>query len=450
MHIRLGAILLVCVLTLGFTTPTISANNIEAKVDEYLNTYLEIGTFNGSVLLAKEGQILLAKGYGMANYELSVANSPITKFRIGSVTKQFTAIAILKLQEQGLLSVKDPLAKYLPDYPRGEEITLHHLLTHTSGIHNFTSDPEYIQQIALPSTLVETIARFKDLPLEFKPGTDYQYSNSNYILLGYIIEEVSGGTYEEFLRQNILEPLGMADTGYDRHETLLPNRASGYILGPDGFLNAWYIDTSIPHGAGALYSTVYDLYRLDQALFNQELLSQDSLEEMFTPDKAGYGYAWNIGPLFGRKSAFHGGAINGFTAFNLRLLEEGTAVIVLANVEGAPVSQIAKDLTAIILGEEYQIPKIRQAAEINTNLLLNYVGRYQLAPDFFLEVTVHDGRLFLQDTDQQAIEFFPESPRKFFAKVMEAEISFTADDEGKTNGLVLFQHGREFPAPKVD
>jgi len=198
-----GSILLLFVLS----TTTCVAQDIEAKVDEYVGTYLKIGNFSGSILIAKEGRILLSKGYGMANLEHDVPNAPQTIFRLGSVTKQFTSMAIMQLREKGRLDVDDPIAKYLPTYPNGEEITIHHLLTHTSGIPDFGEFPDLQKTIMIPSPVEKTIQRFKDKPLEFTPGEKFKYSNSGYILLGYIIEKVCGTSYEEFLKENVFQPL---------------------------------------------------------------------------------------------------------------------------------------------------------------------------------------------------------------------------------------------------
>jgi len=244
---------------------------------------MKLGNFSGSVLIAKGDEVLVRKGYGLANIEIDVPNTPKTKFRLGSVTKQFTAMAILQLQEDELLSVNDPLSKFIPDYPEGDKITIHHLLTHTSGIPNLTDFPELEKIKKIKTPIEEIIKIFKNEQLEFAPGEKHQYSNSGYTLLGYIIEKASGKTYEEYLKENIFIPLNMKDSGYDHYNTVLLNRASGYSPGKDGIVNAKYIDMSIPFGGGCLYSTVGDMYLWDRALYTDKLLSESSLNEMFTP-----------------------------------------------------------------------------------------------------------------------------------------------------------------------
>lgn len=292
----------------------------------------------------------------MANYELNVPCTPQTKYRIGSLTKQFTALAIMQLAEDGLLSVDDPLHKYLPDYPNGEKITIFHLLTHTSGIPDYTSDPFFLIRSMAPVSVDKLIESFQDLPLEYPPGEEFVYSNSGYILLGKIIELVTGEYYDLYLSNQILTPLGLAETGYDLGVPLIPNRASGYLRGSDRFLNALHMDMSHLYAAGAMYSTVTDLYRWDRALYGNSVISQNSLEQMLTPQIAGYGYGWYIFDVFDRYCTMHGGITSGFTSFLMRFPADDAVIIILSNIGDAPVERIARDLAAIIFDEPYLLP----------------------------------------------------------------------------------------------
>jgi len=366
---------------------TETAQDIESKVGEYIGAYLKMGNFSGSVLIAKDGEILLNKGYGMANYEHDVPNTPKTKFRLGSVTKQFTSMAIMQLQEKGLLNVNAPIKKYIIDYPNGEKITIHHLLTHTSGIPNFTSIPDYRETMMLLSPVEKTIERFKDKPLEFTPGEKYKYSNSGYILLGCIIEKVSKKSYEEYTKENIFQPLNMANTGYDHHSPILKHRASGYSLSGDGLINAPYIDMSIPHGAGALYSTVEDLYIWDRALYTEKLVSKSSLDNIFTPFKENYGYGWQITESFNHKHISHGGGINGFSTYISRYVDDDVCIIVLSNFERSSTQKISKDLAAIVFGEKYELPEERKAVKLDPKIYDTYVGQYEFSPEFIAKIT---------------------------------------------------------------
>lgn len=266
--------------------PTQSAQQIAAKVDEYMNAAVRVNRYSGSVLVARDGQPIISKGYGMANYELEVPNTPQTVFRIGSITKPFTATAVMMLQERGKLNVNDSICKYLSDCPAAwQPVTIRHLLTHTSGIPDYVSLPDYGKTMALPVTHASLIERFKDKPLEFAPGEKFNYSSSGYYLLGVVIERLSGKSYADFLQDNIFKPLGMTITGLDDNYRLIKNRASGYTAQGDGFFNAPYIDMSIPFAAGALRSNAEDLLRFEQALDAEKLLKRKSLDEMYTPFK---------------------------------------------------------------------------------------------------------------------------------------------------------------------
>ncbi|MGH9768635.1 MAG: serine hydrolase domain-containing protein, partial [Blastocatellia bacterium] len=255
-------------------TRTAKPTDLEAKVDAYVRPYVEIKGFSGAILIASKGQVLLRKGYGMANYELDAPNTPLTKFHLASVSKSFTAAAIMILEERGLLGVSDPLSKYIPDYPEGDKITIHHLLTHTSGIPNVNNFPDYNDKSKFPQTLASVIEMFKSKPFTMKPGERYSYSNSNYNVLAFIIEKVSGKSYGDFLKENIFDPLGMKDTGHDgKAGALIKGRASGYApVGPSDLENASWIDWTIKTGNGSLYSTVEDLYKWDRALYTEKIL----------------------------------------------------------------------------------------------------------------------------------------------------------------------------------
>jgi CubicO group peptidase (beta-lactamase class C family) len=430
---------------------------IANEMAAYIEAYLATGFFMGSVLVACAGDVLLSQGYGMANLEHSVANSPQTKFRLGSVTKQFTAAAILQLQEQGLLKVDRPISTYLPAYPQGELITVHHLLTHTAGIPNYTSFPDYVQKQRTAMTLDETIAWFSNQPLEFTPGDRYSYSNSGYTLLTKLIEVVSGYSYTDYLQHHIFEPIGMADSGYDQSAPVLPHRASGYAPAEEGYQNAAFIDMSIPSGAGGLYSTVEDLYRWEQALYTNAVLSESSRQLMFAPavgmgeesGNAHYGYGWVIDQAYERDRVGHGGRIDGFTTSIARYLYEQVVIIVFSNLETAPVARISNDLAAILFGREYQLPQKRQAIALNPAIYAIYIGDYEFAPGIILSVTTESQRIFTQLTGQNQVEIFPESATQFFLKVVDAQLTFVVEEIGKASRVILHQGGRDQVAIRV-
>jgi CubicO group peptidase (beta-lactamase class C family) len=281
-----------------FAVPDCFAGDLAREIDGYLTAAAEVQKFSGSVLVAKDGVPILNKGYGMANYELSVPNTPETKFQIGSITKQFTAAAIMKLVDKGLLSVDDPISNYLPDYPKetGDSVTIHHLLTHTAGIPDYTDDMSLMEKRACEISTEEVLGSFRDKPLDFRPGESFKYSNSGYYLLGLIVEEVSGQSYDAFLEKSFFGPLGMTNTGYDFNRPIVPNRAAGYDLDSNGeLINAPYLDMSAPFAAGAIHSTTEDMLTWDQALLTDIVLSQESRDKMFTPYMADCGYVFALG-----------------------------------------------------------------------------------------------------------------------------------------------------------
>jgi CubicO group peptidase (beta-lactamase class C family) len=438
-------------------TPSLpTAQQIVAKADEYLAAATKVDHFTGTVLIARNGQPIFSKGYGMADYELRVPNSPQTVFRLGSLTKQFTAMAIMMLQERGKLNVTDAICKYIDKCPAAwQPVTIRHLLTHTSGIPDYTHFPGFFEKDSFePYTSSSLVDLFRDKPLDSAPGEKYNYSNSGYHLLGLIIEKTSGVPYARFLTDNIFTPLGMKSSGYDGGRALIPNRAHGYDWAEGSFVNAAYINMAIPYSAGSLYSTTEDLLRWDQSLYTEKLITRKSLDEMFTPVKGGppgtgYGYGWNIGKRFGRQTTAHAGGINGFSSQIIRFPADQTTVIVLSNSENPRVGAIANDLAAIAFGQPYKVPVERKVITVPSAVLDKYVGEYQLAPNFSFTITNEDGRLMLKPTGQPQAELFAESETVFFPKVVEATMTFVIDAQGQVTGLVLRQGGHDTPAKKI-
>lgn len=337
--------------------------NFVALADAYLNQKAEEHEFSGTALVAKQGKTLLAKGYGWANREHDIAHSVDTIFRLGSVTKQFTAMCILMLEEDGKLDVHDNICKYIKKCPDSwRDVTIHHLLNHTSGIPSFTEFKDNLQYERLPTTVAETIERFRDLPLEFAPGTKMSYSNSGYVLLGYLIELVSGESYEAFLQARVFKPLGMSRSGYDRPARIIKGRASGYSKDGTEIVNCIPFAMDTPHAAGALYSTVGDLLKWDHALYTDQLLPGDSIAQMFEPftgetadgsvsskDAGQYCYGWFKKKRKDRVCFYHIGGISGFATVVMRCPEEHLYIAVLSNFEWADAMVLAEQLWDIEL-----------------------------------------------------------------------------------------------------
>ncbi len=424
-----------------------AAQDLTRKFDEYLNAVEKHGVLSGAALVARDGKILFSKAYGLANKELDVPNTPQTKFRIASNSKQFTAAAILLLQEHGKLNVQDPISKFIPDCPGAwKEITIHHLLAHTSGIANITDFPEFRKLMPNPMTPEELVALFKTKPLDFQPGEKFNYSNSGYIMLGYIIEKASGESYENFLQKNIFAPLKMHNSGYDHATTILKHRASGYSRRDGQWINTPYIDMSIPIGGGSLYSTVEDMFLWFEALFNDKLLSAKSRELMLTPNKNSRGYGLAIGQQYSRQFIGHSGGINGFSCFIVRYPAEKLTVVVLRNTDGGepgPV-KVSQTLAAIALGEPYEIPQPAAAtkaqSKVDTKVYEAYVGKYQL-PGLGVTVSVsrEGDKLYWQR--QIRAEMIPKSDAIFTIKERPITFTFKQNDRGEVTGVELDQGG---------
>lgn len=409
------------------------AADILPKADELVNAYMKQNRFSGSVLVAKGGKILVNKGYGFANVELEVPNSPQTKFRLGSITKQFTAAAVLLLEEQGKLGVNDPVSKYYPEAPEAwKDITVHHLLTHTSGLHNYTAVPEYRTRMREKLTPLTLIARFKDLPLDFAPGSKFSYSNSGYALLGYIVEKASGEKYEDYLKKHLFGPTDMQSSGYDWDTTILKNRASGYERSPDGRIrNAEYLDMSQPYSAGSLYSTTEDLYRWDRALYTDKALSAKSKEKLYTPALDNYAYGWFVDKQFNRRRISHGGGINGFTTQLARYPDDDACIVVLNNYGGPATGAIARDLAAILFGEKYTLPVERKEVTLDPATLDRYTGTFQLGP-LKMTVTRKGNQLFARPGAQPEAPLLAEAENRFFVRGVDAQLIYSADSSEVT------------------
>jgi CubicO group peptidase (beta-lactamase class C family) len=337
------------------------------KIDNLLKQYYDYGQLNGTVLVADNGKIIYEKGFGMANMEWAIPNQPDTKFRIGSVTKQFTAALILQLVEEGKVKLDGKLSDYLPDYRKdtGSKVTVHQLLNHTSGIPSYTNRVDFRAEISRdPYSVADFVKKFASGDLEFEPGTKFSYNNSGYFLLGAIIEKVTGKSFETVITERIFRPLGMTNSGYDNHSPLLKKRASGYQKTAAGYTNAPYLDMSLPYAAGSLYSTVDDLFKWDQSLYEDKILSAESKKKMFTPGLSNYGYGFGISDQpIGKttektKIIAHSGGINGFNSLITRAVDKRQTVIILDNVGLGDIhGKITNSLIGILNGQPVEPPK---------------------------------------------------------------------------------------------
>ncbi len=562
-----------------FASNCVWAQSVQEKIDQLIQKYNEFNYFNGSVLVANNFEVMFKKGYGYANVEWNIPNDSETKHRLGSITKQFTSMLIMQLVEKGKIKLDGKICDYLPYYRKdtGNKITIEMLLTHQSGIPSYTSREDFQEKLMRKFYKPDDfIKEYCSDDLEFEPGKKFLYDNSGYFILGAIIEHVTGMTYENALRKNILEPLNMQNTGYDWSSAILPKRASGYERTITGLVNAPFLDMSLPYAAGSLYSTVEDLFVWDKALQTEKLISKKYLDEIFKGrvDAFGgkYAFGWSILKKTIGNDMFdvitHGGGINGFNTINYMIPQKGLVVILFSNAGGAPLNEMTDKIIDIINGKEVKMPlkslaqhlhkiigeegikeaveqfkqlkeekdlfllqeremnklgyeylgknKVDEAleifklntqefpnsynafdsfaeallkkgnkeeaianykkslelnprnqsgikalkelgvevtekkdAEVSEEVLKQYTGKYQLAPNFVLTVTTEGNKIFTQATGQPKFEIYPDSETKFYLKVVEAKIEFVKESS-KVTKLILYQNGREMPAAKIE
>jgi CubicO group peptidase (beta-lactamase class C family) len=349
------------------------AQDHAAKVQEVLALAHKYNQFNGTALVAENGKVIYKGGFGLANMEWNTPNTPDTKFRLGSITKQFTSMLTLQLVEQGKVKLEGKISDYLPDYRKdiGEKVTVHHLLTHTSGIPSYTGQPGFFANVSRnPYKVADFVKQYTSGELEFEPGTKFAYNNSGYFLLGAIIERVTGKTYEQALKEMIFDKVGMKDSGYDLHDPLLQKRASGYQRTASGYTNAPYLDMSIPYAAGSLYSTVEDLYLWDQILYTDKLLTQQSKDLMYKPFLQNYAYGWIVtNASFKVKDQpvqviTHGGGINGFTTTIMRFPREKHLIVILDNTGSPNLNRLGQNIAKVLYDQPYDLPKMSIASVV--------------------------------------------------------------------------------------
>ncbi|MCB0111139.1 MAG: serine hydrolase, partial [Caldilineaceae bacterium] len=369
--------------------------------------------------------------------------APEMVFRLGSVTKQFTAVAILMLVEAGQIKLDDEITRYLSDYSsHGQTITVEHLLTHTSGIKNFVTLPAWVALQRQDLTPTELIALFANEPLDFPPGTQWSYSNSNYILLGAIIEQLSGLSYADFIQQHIFTPLGMTHSAYDQTEHILPGRVAGYVRDADGFQNAPYLSMSHPYAAGALVSSVDDLAKWDAALYTDKLVKQRTLQRAFRGfrltdgEDAGYGYGFQIADYEGHRMLTHAGTINGFTTWMLRLPEDKVYVAILTNCENCSVdlNELTFNIATMVIGKPYRDPT---AITLPTSTLAAYEGIYVRPDGSELVVRVAGEQLQVQITGIPPLPLVPYAPNAFFIKDAKIRLRFIKGASDQVTGVQM-------------
>jgi CubicO group peptidase (beta-lactamase class C family) len=415
-------------------------------MDAYMDARVKANDFGGTVLVARKGKILLSRGYGAANLEWRVPNSPTTRFRIGSITKQFTATLIMQLQERHKLQVTDLICQYFDPCPEAwSAITIRHLLSHTAGIANYTDEPDFDQKEPLHWSVDQIIAMFRDKTLDFAPGSEWRYSNSGYALLGALIEKATGKSYEAVLKELILVPLNMSDSGIDHREVILDRRATGYSIKNGVLVNATFVDLSWAYSAGAMYSTTLDLYKWDRALSGESVLPQAALKEMWTPVRNRYGYGWGIMQsgegAKKRLEVSHDGGLAGFSSSITRFPEDDAVVIVLSNVDGAQATAAGNALKAISYGEPF-LPPTKAAG--STAALARYLGDYEVEKQGIIQFSRGGDKVSLQLMGVPGAPTFPAvavSDSKIICENMNASVEFKPGESVSGDEMVITANG---------
>lgn len=434
--------LLICLGMAG----AVSAQQVTGKLDTLLAAYAAINEFNGTALVAQNGHVLLEKGYGMANITTHTPNSAHTIFQIASVTKTFTSSLILKLAELRILSLEDHLNKYYPGYPHGDSITIKNLLTHTSGIYNYTQDTSFNPAFSTrPASEEKMRSLFENKPLDFSPGTGWNYSNSGYSMLGYIVQKATGLSYWDAMKKYIFLPAGMQHSGFNFAHLVNKNKATGYFSdNSDAYTKETpVVDSSVSFAAGAIYSTVGDLFRFHEALQQGKIIGKASQEAAYTPFKNHYGFGWIIDSLSGHKTVSHSGGIYGFRSNFLRVTNNNICIILLSNTETPALEKISKKLLAVVYHLPYKIPKKKMAVKISEDILKRYAGTYKIeSMPLVIEIKLEDGALVAYPVKGPRSVLCPSDTSHFFIKGDEDfETQFITDSTGKVVSFVIDHDG---------
>ncbi len=445
----------VIILTLMLSKVLSAQDSTTQKLDALVTAYTNAGRFNGSVLVAQHSKILLQKGYGVQNADDKTLNDADTKFQIASVTKTFTSTVILKLIELNKISLKDKLSKYYSGFPNGDSITIENLLTHTSGLRNFTEEDSSINA----TDEQRTVQYFKTLKPDFAPGTDWHYSNSGYVMLGYIIQKVSGMSYWQAIRKYIFEPLQMNNSGFDFTHLAENEKAIGYdFLNDSVKQRADITDSAGPFSAGSIFSTVKDMYKWHLGLQSYKIVNKDLMNKAYTSCALhNYGFGWQIDSAFGKKMVSHSGSISGFGSNFARIPKDDICIVLLSNKSGSTseVMHITDKLLAILYHQPYTLPVKRIPVAIAHDVLQKYIGTYKIDEiNLTVDVTVGDGILIAQPNRNghpgstsllhslSDIHFYDEHDE-------DLEVTFDVDATGEVNGMKILQAGITKYANKI-
>jgi CubicO group peptidase (beta-lactamase class C family) len=414
--------------------------NHSKKLDSLFTFYQKHNHFNGSVLVSKKGKILLKRGYGFQNVELNVKNNPEGIFQTYSITKTFTATVILKLVEEKKISLTDKFSKFYPGFPKGDSISIENLLTHTSGLYEYTHGnnmPDHSEK--------SFVAFMKSKPLDFPPGTDSRYSNTGYYFLGFIIEKVTGMRYEQAVAKYIFNPLRMSQSGFAFKNLRSKNKAIGYetftskVKKPAEVING-------PFSVGGIYSTVGDLYKYYNGLKAYKVLKKETLEKAYTHYKGGFGYGWMVIPIFNKTTVGHSGAYFGWRSNFVQIPEDDICIILLANCEN-DLNYIAGGVMKVMYDKPYKIPV---AIRLKPEVLQEYKGTYQVNNDLVIYVSIEDGKLIAQPKQQPKNILYPEKVNLFYVEELDGYIRFERNKRDQIDTLKFTMQGQEMKAFRIN
>ncbi|MBE0654224.1 MAG: serine hydrolase, partial [Bacteroidales bacterium] len=427
----------------------------EEKIDRLLSGQYKTDDPGAVALVAQNGKVLFKKAYGMANLELGVPMQTNMVFEIGSITKQFTAIAILMLVEDGKIKLEDEITKFIPDYPtHGHSITVHHLLTHTSGIRSYTDMPafgEFWRKDYEPSEFIDV---FKNEPMDFAPGKKWMYNNSAYYLLGMIIEKASGMGYPDFIEKKIFQPLGMNNSFYGSRKKLIKNRACGYQKEGEGYINAEYLSLTLPYAAGSLMSTVDDLLTWNTAVHSYKLVPEETLKKAFTNytlsdgKETNYGYGWGLNSLGDNKTFEHSGGIFGFPTNAIYIPDLDIFVTVLSNNESESPVEVSTRIAGLVAGVEF--PDMEDVIKVKPEKLQEYVGVYEFGDDYTRTISLSEGQLYSMRTGGSRFEIYPFERDKFFFRNSLSTLTFNRDEKGEIAGMTFINRLEISTGKKTD
>lgn len=425
------------------------SQSVQEKLDAYCKAAEATGRFHGTVLIKQKGNTLLSASYGYADVEARKPGDVNTVYQIGSITKQFTATVILKLAEQGKLSLDDKLSKYYPSFPKGDKVTIEQMLSHRSGIKSYTGLPNFDSIKTRRATEDGMVKLFASQPYEFEPGTAWGYSNSAYSLLGYIIQKVTRKPYEQVVREMILQPLGMRQGGFDYAGLKVPKAKGYYQVEKDTALQAAVVDSTVAYAAGSLCLTPAELSTWNQALFSGKVISPASVKNAHTIRSNSYGLGWFVDSFHQRQVIHHGGGIDGFTTMNFVVPGEQLEIIVFENVSTYDPGSMSVDLLGIVLGKDVALPKKLEGVQVNQEILARYAGDYELEPGKVATVLVKDGKLMVDTHHDPVTELLAKSETVFGFSFMDATVEFVSNSSGKVEKFVFSQGGQKMEAKKI-